>query len=358
MSSTRSLSFLGSHKEIGRQVGELYKSWGKNGMSVPPHAEQYFSTQLAIYEKYFPLYLEYLEGVAEGMGVSSEIVLKNAIQAYSSPDPHKCSVFALKNDTGVFVGRNYDWREASEDHSKLYSFSYTDTPESSFTALTDLSTWNIGDKANPADFWIYTDEAWSAHGLFMCLNGAPDYAETTGITSGHTIQLVVEQCRTTVEALELIQTLPLDSSKIFTIADKSGDFAVVEVKVGQGVYVRRAQDFIYTTNHYNHEELKVVNAHIFDEIPFHSTFARYHYLETMLLKYGESMNLEKILEIMNKPPVLQNWRGVDRGDTLTIWILALELVSGKYEVKFAPLKGEEVVEDYLDVTLKDRLLRL
>jgi predicted choloylglycine hydrolase len=74
--SDRSLSFSGSHKEIGHQVGELYKSWGKREAFVPVSADRYFDTQLSIYQKYFPSYLDYLAGVAEGMGVDTDTMIK------------------------------------------------------------------------------------------------------------------------------------------------------------------------------------------------------------------------------------------------------------------------------------------
>lgn len=353
--NNRKLSFSGSHKDVGQQVGELYRTWGRTSVVIPPSADMYYAEQLSTYEKYFPEYLQFLEGVALGLQVSKDDMIRSCVtaflpMAFSNKEPHKCSVFAIKSGTKVFVGRNYDWREASEECSKLYSVDYTDKPECSFVALTDLATWKMGGKPNPADFWIYTDEAWNNHGLFMCLNGAPDEGHGLGLSSGHTIQLIIEKCKTTQEALDLLYSLPLDSSKIFTIADKHGDFAVVEYKVGQELYVRRSDSLIFATNHYNHAELLLDNEQLFENVPFHSTFGRYHYLETKLKKYNDSLNLDLIHNFMGKPPVLQNWRGKNNGDTLTIWILALDLTSGVFKVKFAPLTANN--ERYESLGLK------
>ena len=38
----RNLTFKGTHKDIGEQLGELYKSWGRTDFAMPPYGEEHF----------------------------------------------------------------------------------------------------------------------------------------------------------------------------------------------------------------------------------------------------------------------------------------------------------------------------
>ncbi len=44
--NNRVLNFKGTHKEVGKQVGEQYKKWGKKEVYIPTYANSYYSKQL------------------------------------------------------------------------------------------------------------------------------------------------------------------------------------------------------------------------------------------------------------------------------------------------------------------------
>ncbi len=340
----RALTFKGTHKQIGVQVGKLYKEWGKKEVYVPPLVDEYYFKQRKLYEKFSPLYIEYLEGVAIGLGIDADSVLKSYLTGFlhvANKPNNKCSVFALKNDKGVFVGRNYDWLEASEKTSKMLHFKFTDNSANNIIGISDMGTWESGVMIGSEKFVLIVDEAWNEHGLYIALNGAPGKKKDIGISTPHVIQLISEQCKTTEEAVSLLSQIPTPDSKIFTVADKNGNFAVVEKSLEKGTKVRESKDFIIATNHFNHLELELENIQIFDDVPFHSTFARYAYLQYNLRQSKDSMDLAKIHELMSKPPTLQNWRGKANADVLTVWITALSLTDLSYRVQFAPLLGND-----------------
>jgi predicted choloylglycine hydrolase len=341
---SRKLVIRGSHKEVGEQIGLQYKEWGKKEVFIPPLINDYYQKQRELYEKFFPLYIEYLDGVAEGLGIDTDLVLKSYLAGFlhvaNKPD-NKCSVFALKNDNGVFVGRNYDWLEASEKHSKMLHFEFTDNSSNNITGVSDMGTWEWGMLVGSEKFVFIFDEAWNEHGLYIALNGAPGKKKDIGISTPHVVQLIAEQCKTTEEAVSLLTKIPTPDSKTFTIADKNGKFAVVEKSLEKGTKVRESNDFIIATNHFMHPELESENAQIFDDVPFHSTFPRYAYLEYNLPQLKGTIDLPKIHDLMSKPPVLQNWRGKENGDALTIWINALNLRNLEYRIQFAPLLGND-----------------
>jgi predicted choloylglycine hydrolase len=278
----KELIFKGTHREIGEQVGLLYKEWGKKEVFIPQFVDTYYSKQRELYKKFFPLYIEYLEGVAVGLGVDVDKVLKSYLTGFlhvaNKTPNNKCSAFAVKNDKGIFVGRTYDWLESSEKNAKMLHFEFTDRSSNKFTGISDMGTWESGVMAGSEKFVLVTDETWNEHGLYIALNGAPGRKKDIGIANAHVVQLVSEHCKTTQEAVSLLTQLTTPEARIFTIADKNGNFAVVEKSLDTGMRVRESSDMIIATNHFNNPELEFENIQIFEDVPFHSTFARYAYL--------------------------------------------------------------------------------
>lgn len=338
---SRQINLEGSHREIGQQIGKLYKQWGKKEVYIPPFCDTYYSQQLELYEKYFPEYIQLLDGIAEGFGIESTLVRKSYLTGFLAVahEPHKCSTFAVKSNQGVLVGRNYDWLESSELHSKLFKFNFTDEATHSFVGISDMGTWQPNVKVGTESFIVALDEVWNASGLYIALNGAPGHKKGSGISAPHVIQLIAEKCSTTEEAIVLLRELPIPESKIFTLADRSGQFAVVEKSLELGTRVIQSNDSVVVTNHFNHPDLQPMNIEIFKDVPFHSTFGRHAYLTLTLAKYGKELDLDKVQSLMGKAPTLQNWRGKQNGDVLTIWITALNLANMQYQVRFAPLQG-------------------
>lgn len=348
--SNRTLSFKGTHQEIGEQVGLQYKKWGKKEIMIAPFADSHFQKQHQIYEQYFPLYIEYLTGIAKGLGVSADLVLKSYLTGFLASAynevAHKCSVFAIKNKEGIFVGRNYDWLGASERISTLIDMQFSDISANSFTGISDMGTWEFAKPVNPHSYVVMFDDAWNSKGLWVGINGAPEKEAETGMSATHAVQAIVEHCSTTAQAIDMLQKIPLNSSKIFTLADKNGNFAVVEISLDKGIYVRSSSEYIFATNHFNTPDLLTDNLSIFTTVPFHSTFARYHYLEYSLLQDKERINIEGAIHLLSKPPIRQNWRGAANGDALSIWTYGLNLETLKYKIIFAPLLEEkEIVQN-------------
>lgn len=345
----RLLEFKGSHREIGQQVGEQYRKWGKREVYIPSFADSVYAKQLACYQKFFPQYLVYLEGVSEGLGISKDKVIKSYLTGFlnsSAGYKNECSALVVKNKNGVLIGRNYDWRSAAEEIASMLRYDFTDGSTNSFMAITDMATWKIGQKIESYEFVIITEDAWNDQGLYVSSNGGPENKLYLGMCSPHLTQCIVEQCGTVDQAIKLIEKIPLTESKIFTLADRNGSMAVVEKSIEKGTYVRKSKDFIFATNHYNSPALILENLSIFPTVPFHSTFSRYHYLEYNLLENGKSFDLEKVIALLVKPPTAQNWRGLENGDTVTVWTLALDLGATEYIVEFAPLlKTREIVRN-------------
>ncbi len=330
MKSDRALNFKGTHKEIGEQVGLLYKKWGSIGIQIPSFSD-----------KYYPEFLDFLDGVAKAKRIEKDKMYKFGLTIFLGTIKkiveRNCSCFVVKNNNGVLIGRNYDWFESSEKNSKLITYEFTDKSSLNIKGTSDMGTFKRGFPANKSEFALVLEDGWNEKGFFIELNGAPGNKVTVGLSPVHLIQLIAEKCQTIDQAQKMIEEIPSTNSQIFTLADKEGNMAVVEKSLDKGLKVRRSKNFIIATNHYLHPDLISLNAQMFKKVPFHSSFARYHYLEANLLNKWSKLNFQDTITLLKKPPTLQNWRGIRMGDTITDWILSLNLVDGKYCINFAPL---------------------
>ena len=345
--NNRVLTFKGTHREIGEQVGLLYKKWGHTYSYMPPFADEYYPTQLKIYEKHFPKHLEYLEGIAKSAGVPKDRIFKISLTIFLSffkkVSERKCSCFIVHNKNGVLIGRTYDWVEASEKHSKVIKNAFTDNSSFDFIGISDMGTYKVGQLVDKKSFTLVIEEAKNSKGLYIELNGGPGKKNDFGMSSVHAFNLIAEQCQTVEEAISKLEGIPLTISQIFCLADQKRNMAVVEKSLDKGMRVRTNKKFIIATNHYNYLDLISLNKKIFEKVPFHSSFARYHYLESHLIEKWSNLDLKVILPLMKAPPTLQNWRGKERGDVVTCWISALNLKNKEYLVHFAPLISEEII---------------
>lgn len=341
----RKFSFTGTHKEIGQQVGELYKKWGLSFSSNSP-TENFYDEQLKIYEKYYPKYLEFLEGVAKGIGEDKDRVFKISLTIFLSVAKeiasNQCSCFAINAKSGVLIGRNYDWLEASEKYSSVISYNFTDHPSFNLMGVTDMGTHTPGAKVSKSQLVLLLEDAWNEKGLYIELNGAPGEKTGLGISTPHVVQLVAEEYDDIDKAISTLEEIPVPNSKIFTLADRKGNFAVVEKSLERGTRVRRSKNFIIATNHFNHPDLTPRNSAILKQEPPHSSFPRYHYLETNLKKFNGDLSFDETENVLSKPPALQNWRGIENGDILTLWTLSLNLTKNKYKVKLSPLSPKPI----------------
>ena len=80
----RVLKFKGTHKEIGEQVGLLYKKWGHDYSYLPPFADDFYPKQIKIYEKFYPQHLDFLTGVAKGLRINKDIIFKFSLTIFLS----------------------------------------------------------------------------------------------------------------------------------------------------------------------------------------------------------------------------------------------------------------------------------
>lgn len=146
----------GSHREIGRQIGEAfteqirhhiqsanaliensYESLELTWASATIQAKKY----LPFAQERYPQYVEEMEGIAEGSGVSfDDVVVVNALEAVTMDALHlsKCTSIAVNNqrtiDEHVLLAHNEDW--LPEDETDVFLIHASPNDEPPFLAMT------------------------------------------------------------------------------------------------------------------------------------------------------------------------------------------------------------------------------
>jgi predicted choloylglycine hydrolase len=80
-----------------------------------------------------------------------------------------------------------------------------------------------------------------------------------GLNAGMLLRYLLEKCKTTADAIEQLRTLPIASAQTLTIADRSGEIAVVECnpKEIEVIRPRSGEQFVVTANNFNSEKMRV-----------------------------------------------------------------------------------------------------
>lgn len=337
LKSGQPLAFSGDHYEVGRQIGKYYKFWDKKVLYVPPLTESVYKQQLATYTQYYPDYLVLAEGVAAGMDKNPNRVIRSLLTRTLEPAKYQmksCSVLAVNTSAGPLIGRAYDWRQSAIKSTKHYSIDWSNS-SNAFNAVSDMGVWQVGKPDKPSQYYFEPDDIWNEHGLFISMNGAPGKPMSTGMLSTHLIQLVAEKCKTVKEAVSILNQIPCNEPKLFTLVDSTGNMCVVEKNQDNCTRLIKSNNYICVTNHFQHPDFLTDNMQLFLNEPFHSTYARHAYLSTALASHKPASTAE-IKKLMLKQPIVQNWHGAVRGDMVTIWVGLHDYSRNTHKTLFAP----------------------
>jgi predicted choloylglycine hydrolase len=302
------------YRSLGKEIGNVYKGYGFKGTELNNIEENIKKEQYDCYTKYFPEFLDILEGFSESLNLPKEYIFDNHIVSYVNSvikrkGKSSCSALAINLDKPT-VFRNYDWSEKARKEFSIFNIDFNNRKIEIFSD-NDIT---INTK-EPSEYYFVPVEG-SNGDIFISLNAAPDHKMTTGIYAIHLLLKVVLQAQTTSEAIEIIKNTPSADNKIYIIADKEGNLARVEGSK-DGTWVTESKEYIYATNHYQSIEGYRHNLEVLKYIPFHSTYVRAQTLE-MNLKLGMK-DKQDIKKLFVNPPLFQNWKGEVNGDTVTVY---------------------------------------
>ena len=190
-------------------------------------------------EQVFPEIIDEIKGVSEGSGIEYD-ELSNHILVYPfrSKAPG-CTSFTINHNGETWVGRNYDMFYWLKDDLECY----LSVPKGGYRSLAQT------------DMMVGREDGINEKGLYAALHGVPSIF-TPGVHFWISIRYILDKCENVDEAIEYLEETKHHCAFHVMLADRSGKRAVVEVHPNK-VRVRWPEgDYIVTTNHLNHPEMK------------------------------------------------------------------------------------------------------
>lgn len=271
----------GNHYEMGKHYGDLLYKTGEDLSSVIKlNMEQmeFGEACLPIYEKYMNGILEEVRGLADGLHQEYKNLAYWLFNLYCNEEEHGCSVLVAKQNENVYFARNMDMFPE-----------YKKTSESVLYRVKDKNTFLAHSTA-----MILLEDGINEHGLCIALTFLLSKKKKPGINGGFIVRKILEECKTTKEAIELIQSLPRSSSHNFVIADKNGKMAVVEC-TSEDIQVRYDERYLIATNHFLSDKMIQYNN---KEYNWYHTNDRYHTID-QCLKNQPKINFDECKKIIS-----------------------------------------------------------
>jgi len=227
----------GDYHAMGYRYGSLL---ARNGFKIPPQSKEYLEfgrRSEPLVEKVFPEVLDEMKGFAEGCHSPFEQFRGFMLSIGALRMQPACSVLAVRGSGGTLLARNYDFFYSFKD----YCESTIVRPEGAFCSVGN------------SDVFIGRDDGMNEKGLAVAITGVEGKHTQPGVSFVLATRGVLDKCSSTDEGIAFLRTCRPSSAYTFTLADRSGEMAVVEWSPRRSV-VRQPPsdtDYIVATNHFN-----------------------------------------------------------------------------------------------------------
>ena len=168
---------------------------------------------LPIYEEYYHEITEEIQGLADGQHCDVRILQAVLFSMYSMPPVCNCSCFAFNAGQEVLLGRNSDFLTEIEKLNLNVIYRLTDGAYS-FTGNTTA--------------FVEIEDGVNEHGLAVGLTSVCPLQRKPGFNAGLLLRYLLEKCKNVSEAVSCLHQLPVASAQTLTLADPSGEIALVE----------------------------------------------------------------------------------------------------------------------------------
>lgn len=239
--------FKGAHYEVGYKWGQKLLNQGIKLDFCPTFEltkEKYDFADKCIekYKKYFPKVLEEIRGIADGNKTPVGTLQTILFCMYCFEFDNRCTCFAFCTDKEIIFARNSDFLVNLE---KLYM--------NCIYHLTESYSFNANTTA-----YVEMEDGVNEHGLAVGITFIYPKLRKPGLNAGMLVRYILEKCKTTKEAVNKLHLLPIASAQTITLADKSGEIAVVECNPDNVIVIRPEQgkQFIATANNFNSDMMQ------------------------------------------------------------------------------------------------------
>ena len=237
----RMVTAKGASRDLGRAMGMIGIEVGAPFPEVSAQHRENNAATIALYREIYPAYVERVAGIAEAYGrrvedldlafIEGQYVWRMWEATYGMVSPAKqipfpsCSGIGVQSSDGrTVVGRNLD------DINRTY-----------FLVRSEVEGCYKSMSASLAAFHEYPLDGMNEKGLFVgemtigdptyAGNLWPDYPQRPSVYWLHMIRVVLDTCASVEQAVALFKRVPVWFSNElwhFFVADRSGDFAVIE----------------------------------------------------------------------------------------------------------------------------------
>ncbi len=328
------IQFQGTRQEFGEYYGLRLREF---------HHDFFHHTnkdtlrrQLRLYEKFYPELVAEKYSAAAILHQDPQYLLYedlaspiDAQRRRVNPHQHGCTIFAIRENGKVFVGRNYDWLPEAREFFEYYDI--TIKGSNRYFAFSDESVW--GRHTGRRSRKIYAEDAINEYGLYIGLTASKIDKWNYGLTPSHLIRYIAEHCKTTRQALNIFAKVPCAIPKNFLIADATGNLAVVEHSSRSYEIIRPDKSSILVhTNHCLSPKFQHID-HVYEHNPRSDTFLRYQEANYLIREQMPKFQFTDLWRILRKSHYVYN--------NDTIWSLALELTEQRFNVYYDTATGQK-----------------
>lgn len=279
--------FNGSHYEIGFRWGSQlakHANYILNNIPFPITEERirFAKDCLPIYQEFFPEILDEIQGIADGQECDVKLLQGLLFSIYAMPPACQCSCFAVSNKNTIMFGRNSDF--------------LTDIEKNNLNVIYRFSSESFSFTGNTTAF-VQMEDGVNEKGLAVGLTSIYPPFIRPGMNAGLLLRFFLEKCSSVDEVVSYMSKLPISSAQTFTVADISGNLAVLESYCDRVIVLRpsREKNYVCATNRFHSTELSFANN---NEIDDWQAETRYQTLVNFLDIHAKEMSLEEAEKLL------------------------------------------------------------
>lgn len=311
--------------KIFEEESRLLLSLGVKKINVPVSSNRFYNQQKDIYTKWYPEIVDRAKAMAVAIGQDEDEIIQAFMtehigSSHKSEDTN-CCVILINSKDGVFVGRNFDGKQVSEELALCVEYQL---PNGSFWINSDLNSFRSTVTAD--EYRIRPQEGWTRD-IYIAINSGPAEKVDSGLSPTQVIEkalLMRTNGAKTENIIDFVEKVPVSRGFSLCLADRDGKLMVIE-KTPSISEKRVSTKMIWATNHFISHKLQVNNQKLFSKIPFHASFPRYGYIESIANTLVNSNDVSSsLLEALGRSPLNQNFREPEF-DCVTSWTFVTKI---------------------------------
>lgn len=279
--------FHGTHYDIGYRWGsQLAKHANYILNNIPfqitKERIRFGEECIPIYQEFFPEILDEIQGIADGQSCDARLLQGLLFSIYAIPPSCHCSCFAVSNENSILFGRNSDF--------------ITDIEKNNLNIIYHFSSQSLSFTGNTTAF-VEMEDGVNEKGLAVGLTSIYPPAIRPGMNAGLLLRFFLEKCSNVNDVISYIYKLPIGSAQTFTVADVTGNMAVIESYCDATIILKPSEEkpYVCATNRFQSDELTFLNNTQIDD--WHAE-KRYQTLVHFLDNHAPKLGLEKAARLL------------------------------------------------------------